>query len=72
MPTLTTIKQSRGWGTLIVQLLALGDEFEDLFDVVAGVDDHGFVRGLVSDDRAVAAQRAYGEDFVDHLAIVVG
>jgi hypothetical protein len=44
----------------------LVDKGEDLVDVVAGVDDHGFVGGFVADDGAVALQRADGEDFVDH------
>jgi hypothetical protein len=42
----------------------------DVFDIIAGVDDHGFVSGLVADDGAVALQRADGEDFVDHSTIV--
>jgi len=50
--------------------VVLADEGEDVFDVVAGVDDHGFVGGLVADDGAVALQRADGEDFVDHGSIV--
>ncbi len=43
---------------------------EDVIDLIAWVNDHSFVSGLVSDDRAVALQRADGEDFVDHGDIV--
>jgi hypothetical protein len=35
-------------------------------DFIAGIDDHGFARGLISDNGAVALQRANGKDFVDH------
>src|SRR5260370_40503585 len=42
------------------------DDSLDVFDVVAGVDDHGFVSGLVADDGAIALQRADGADFMDH------
>ena len=51
--------------------IVFADQGQDVIDVVAGVDDHGFVGGLVADDRAVALQRADGEDFVDHAFIVV-
>lgn len=50
--------------------IVLADESENVFDVVAGVDDHGFTRGFVSDHGAVALERADGEDFVDHGDIV--
>ncbi len=50
--------------------IVFADQGEDVFDFVAGVDDHGFVRGFVADDGAVALQRADGEDFVDHGDIV--
>ena len=46
--------------------IMFADEREHVVDVVAGIDDHRFARGFVADDRAVALQRAYGEDFVDH------
>ena len=46
--------------------VVLANEGENILNVVAGVDDHGFARGLVADDGAVALQRADGEDFVDH------
>jgi hypothetical protein len=47
----------------------LADECEKVFNVVAGVDDHGFARSLVADDRAVALQRPDREDFVDHASL---
>ena len=50
--------------------IVLADDSEQVFDVVAGIDDHGFAGGLVADDGAVALQRADGEDFVDHGSIV--
>src|SRR5208282_1510023 len=50
--------------------LVLTDDGKNVFNVVARVNDHGFVRGLIADDRAVTLQRAYGKDFVDHQSIV--
>ena len=50
--------------------IVFADYAEDVFDLVAGVDDHGFVGGFVTDYRAVALQGADGEDFVDHGFIV--
>ena len=50
--------------------LVLLDESLDVFDVIAGVDDHGFAGGFIADNGAIAAERAYGEDFVDHRYIV--
>src|SRR5208282_177573 len=49
--------------------LVLADDGENVFNVIARIDDHGLVRGLVSDDGAVALQRAYGQDLVDHRFI---
>jgi hypothetical protein len=48
----------------------LADQGEDVIDIIARIDDHGFVSFLVADDRAVALQRADGEDLVDHGDIV--
>ena len=39
---------------------------DDAGDVVAGIDDDGLAGGFVAEDGAVALERAYGEDFVDH------
>ena len=50
--------------------IVLADEGEDVVNVIAGIDDHGFVSGFVADDGAVALQRADGEDFVNHWMIV--
>ena len=47
----------------------LADDGENVFNVVARIDDHGFVRGLVADDRAVTLQRADGKDLVNHSLI---
>ena len=43
-----------------------GKDGEDAGDVVAGIDDDGFVRRFIAQDGAVALQHADGEDFVDH------
>jgi hypothetical protein len=40
---------------------------DDAGDLVAGIDDDGFVGGLVAEDGAVALEQADGEDFVDHV-----
>jgi hypothetical protein len=50
--------------------VVLAEEREDVLNVVAGVDDHGFASRFVADDRAVALQRPTGKDFVDHASIV--
>ncbi len=44
----------------------------DTRDVVAGIYDDGFARGFVTEDRAVAAEWANDEDFVDHEVILEG
>ncbi len=44
------------------------ENFENARDFVAGVDDHGFAGLLVAEDRAVALQRADGQNFVNHAA----
>jgi len=46
--------------------VVFGEEGHDSGDVVAGVDDDGFVGGLVAEDGAVALEGTNGEDFVDH------
>jgi hypothetical protein len=51
---------------LLYLQVVLPNQRENAFDLIAGIDDHGFARGLVSDDGAVALQRADGKDFVDH------
>ena len=50
---------------LLQRELMLLQDSEDSVDIVAGVDDHGFVRSLVGNDGAVALERADGEDFVE-------
>src|SRR6202158_2406838 len=49
--------------------LVLADDGDNVFNVIARIDDHGFARGLVADDRAVTLQRADGKDLVDHNLI---
>ena len=44
---------------------------ENLRNVVSGIDDDGFMRNLVAQDGAIAAQRANGKTFKDH-AIILG
>jgi hypothetical protein len=48
----------------------LTESSQHVFNLIAGVDDHGFVRGLVADNRAVALQWSDGKNFVDHAFIV--
>jgi hypothetical protein len=50
--------------------IVFADERQDVFDVIARVDDHRFVRGFVADQGAITLQGANREDFVDHLSIV--
>jgi len=42
------------------------DQCQDVGNVVTGVNDHPFMRGFIADDRAVALQRADGDDFMNH------
>ena len=46
------------------------EEGKDLRDIVAGIDDHGFAGGVVTEDGAVALERADGEGLEDHGSIV--
>ena len=48
----------------------LAEERQNVLNVVPGVDDHGFARSFVANDRAVALQRSDGKDFVNHVSIV--
>ena len=50
--------------------VVFGEEGHDAGDVVAGIDDNGFVGGLVTEDGAVALEGADGNDFVDHASIL--
>ena len=43
-----------------------GKDGHDAGNVVTGVDDDGLVGGFVSQDGAVALERADGENLVDH------
>ena len=43
---------------------------ENLGNVISWIDDHGFVRSLVTQDGAVAAKRADGKGLEDHFFIV--
>jgi hypothetical protein len=46
--------------------IVFANQRENVVDVVARVNHHGFVRILVADHGAVALQRANRKDFVDH------
>src|ERR1700682_2304352 len=46
--------------------VVLADDGENVLNIVARINDHGFVRGLVADDGAVTLQRADGKDLVNH------
>jgi hypothetical protein len=51
---------------LLQSELMVREAGEDLRDVVTGVDDHGFARGGVAEDGAVALEGTDGEGFADH------
>jgi hypothetical protein len=51
--------------------LMLGESRQNLRNIVSGIDHNGFVRDLVSQDRAIALQRADREGFADHASIVI-
>jgi hypothetical protein len=51
--------------------VVLVENAEDAGDIVAGIDHYGFEGGLVSENGAVALQRADDEDLVDHDALRV-
>src|SRR5882724_6659495 len=46
--------------------IMLADDGGNVFNVVAGIDDHRFARGLVPNDGAIALQRAHWQNFVNH------
>jgi hypothetical protein len=48
----------------------LADNGENIFNIVAGIDDDGFAGGLIADDRTVTLQWANGKNFVDHYVIL--
>ena len=48
----------------------LADNGEHIFNIVAGIDDYGFVGGVIADDRAVTLQWADGNNLVDHSIIL--
>jgi hypothetical protein len=47
--------------------LRLSQDLQDILDLIAGIDDHGFAGLLIADDRAVALQRPDWEDSVEHI-----
>src|SRR5260370_22315633 len=46
--------------------VVLTDDGENILNIVARIDDHGFASGFVANDRAVTLQRTYGKDLVNH------
>jgi hypothetical protein len=46
--------------------IVFSDDGENIFDVIARINHHGFTSDFVSDDRAVALKRANAKDFVNH------
>ena len=50
--------------------VVLAHKSQYVFNFIARIDHYRFARSLVSNDRAVALQRADRENFVDHLSIV--
>ena len=51
---------------LLDREFVFGEKSQNARDVVAWVDDDGFVGGFVAEDGAVALEDANGDDFVDH------
>src|SRR5208337_2638526 len=51
---------------LLHDQFVLADDGKNVFNVVARIDDHGFVRGLIADDGTVTLQRADRKDLVNH------
>jgi hypothetical protein len=51
---------------LFYREVVLVNEGKDIFDVIAGINHHGFASGFVPDHRAVTLQRPHGKDFVNH------
>jgi hypothetical protein len=54
---------------LLDMKIVFADQFENVLHVITGINDDGLARGLISNDGAVALQRADGNDFVDHAGI---
>ena len=46
--------------------LVLADQGENIFDIIARINHHGFVRDVIANDRAITLQRPDRKDFVDH------
>jgi hypothetical protein len=47
------------------------ENFQNSIDFFARVDDDGFAGRFVADDRAVAAEHADGDDFVDQANCIL-
>jgi len=65
------VEVSVGDDDLLSGELVFGECGEDARDVIAGVDDDGFARGLVAEDGAVALEEADREGFADHGSLVL-
>ena len=46
--------------------IVFANQRQYVFDIIAGINDHPFARSLIADDRAIALQRADGDDFMNH------
>ena len=55
---------------LLQDKVLAAQDVEDVFHFIAGIDDHGFMRLLVADDRAVTLQRTNRKYFMDHSKVV--
>ena len=55
-----------GYDDLLHGELVLAHDGENARDIVARINHHGLAGALIADDRAVALQRADGNDLVDH------
>lgn len=60
------VDMSVGNDDLFERELVLLESGNDAGDVVAGIDHDGLMGDFIAQDGAVALQRAYDEDFVDH------
>jgi hypothetical protein len=55
-----------GYGDLLQREIVPTKDFDDGLDLIAGIDDDGFARDFVTDNGAVALERADGKDLVNH------
>ena len=47
------------------------NEGDNLLDIISGVDDNRLARLLITNDRAIALQGTYRQNFMNHSCILV-